>query len=514
MKHIKTYLLYFFLLSSVCTVPIVNSAELTPYRGDYRLSYDNLTLASDESMGLLGASYLLKSGEWYQGLGTYSAVSGERGGFFTIGYEFGRYFNFSKAWRVNASGFVGGGGGGAAPQGGGLMLRQSLSLEYLYGSNGFALGVSGVQFPNGDIRSEQLTLAISKRFDSLFTSPSYDLNQLDYDVINLLNVGKQVGLERYKFSAQLKYYDPSANSRMTTGQRHPGSMRLLGAKLQYFSTDNIYTGLSTYGANSGGVDGFAQLGLIAGAMWPLSSSFTGSFELQLGAAGGGRVETGGGAIIGGEVGISWLLGDALSIGFDAGYIHAPDGRFSARSYGLSAGYQYDVLGISKTSKPLLSSISFQRRDWRLRMSHQSYLSVDDANKGYAAGKDAARRIDLFGMLIDLFVSPRVYFSGQAIGAYNGEAGGYAVGLFGVGFLQPVSEAISLGAEMSLGSAGGGGLAVGSGLVSQYYMTCEYRFTETYSVELAAGRFSSLEGDFDVDLLQMSLNYRFSEIAAW
>ena len=65
----------------------------------------------------------------------------------------------------------------------------------------------------------------------------------------------------------------------------------------------------------------------------------------------------------------------------------------------------------------------------------------------------------------------------------------------------------------MGAAGGGGLAVGSGLVSQYYLTGEYKLSDVYAIELAAGRFSSLEGEFDTDLLQLSLTYRFAEITA-
>ena len=175
-----------------------------------------------------------------------------------------RLFPLNASWRLNLNGFVGGGGGGSAPQGGGLMLRESLAIEYLPGHNSYSLGVSGVQFPNGDISSEQVTFGFSRRFEALFSPVDYNLSNLDEDILRWLNDGKNSGLERYQFSAQWKQYRPSSNARMTTGQPHPDEMRLLGVKVRYFPVDSFYAGLAPYGANGGGVDGFAQLGLIAG----------------------------------------------------------------------------------------------------------------------------------------------------------------------------------------------------------------------------------------------------------
>ncbi len=465
-------------------------------------------------MGLLGGSYLRRQGPWYGGLGTYSAVSGQRGGFYTIGLEFGRTFPLSTSWQLNVGGFVGGGGGGSAPQGGGLMLRESLAVEYLSGHNTYSLGVSGVQFPNGDISSEQLTLGYRRRFDSLFSPVDYDVANLDDDLLSLLNVGKNVGLERYQFLAQFKQYYPTSGSRMTTGRTHPDAMRLLGAKIRYFPVDSFYTGLATYGANGGEVDGFAQLGLIAGVAWPLTSVITGNVELQAGSAGGGRVETGGGFIVATELGLSLSLSDAFTLGLEAGYIIAPGGDFSATSYTLSAGYQYDSLGISTLSRPLLTDLGLTRRDWRVRMLHQSYLPVTGSvMRKPGSGVANNVRVDLVGMAVDLFVTPNLYLSGQAIGAYAGGAGGYAAGMFALGYRQPITTALFFGGEVGVGSAGGGGLAVGDGLVGHYYLTAEYEINKQIALEAVAGRFEALEGSLSAHLIQLSLIYRFSAIAS-
>ena len=503
------------LLLMLTLMPAASLADqLTPQPGEYRFTFDNVQLPGKESMGLLGGSYLLRQGKWYGGLGTYSAVSGRRGGFYTIGLEFGRTFPLSGSWQLNAGGFVGGGGGGSAPQGGGLMLREFFAVEYLSGHNTYSLGVSGVQFPNGDINSEQLILGYHRRFESLFSSVDYSVANLDDDLLSLLNIGKNVGLERYQFLAQFKYYYPTSGSRMTTGRIHPDAMRLLGAKIRYFPVDSFYTGLATYGANGGEVDGFAQLGLIAGMAWPLTSVISGNVELQVGSAGGGRVETGGGFIVVSELGLNLSLSDSFTLGVEVGYMTAPGGDFSATSYTLSAGYQYDALGISELSRPLLTDRGLALRDWRVRLLHQSYLPITGSvMRKPGSGVANNVRVDQVGMAMDLFVTPKIYLSGQAMGAYAGGAGGYAVGMFALGYRQPVTNSLSLGGEVGVGSAGGGGLAVGDGLVGHAYLTAEYEINKQVALEAAAGRFEALEGSLSAHLIQLSLIYRFSEIVS-
>ncbi len=491
----------------------VSASGLSLVGGEYRLTYDEVILPGDESMGLLGGSYLLRDGNTYKGIGTYSAVTGERGGFFTIGLELGYYLPLSSSWRMNFSGFVGGGGGGAAPQGGGMMLRESVSIEKNSGKSTYSLGLSAVQFPNGDIRSKQLSVGFNHRFKTLFAPMNYDLGMLDDDVLSLLSVGQHVGITQQHFSAHQKYYYPSSNSIMTTGSKQTDVMRLLGAKISYSMGGSRFAGVATYGANGGGVDGFAQLGLFVGQKVTWFESLNSHFEFHLAAAGGGRVQTGGGLMVGFDTSLNWLLSDGLYLGVEAGYITAPDGKFSAKSVGLLAGYQYDLLSIADNVRPIFSGVKFSNQQFRWRFAHQSYLPTDKSfRKGDLAAADD-RRVDLVGVLMDLFITPEIYFSGQAIGAYNGGAGGYAVGLFGLGYLYPVTHKFSLGTEFAMGSAGGGGIAVGSGLVAQYYLTSEYQLTPELAIDLSVGRFDSLEGEYSADLLQLSLSYRLSNIQA-
>jgi hypothetical protein len=91
----------------------------------------------------------------------YGAVSGRRGGFFTVGAE--------AAWRQQLVGplgvelgvYVGGGGGAGAPTGGGLMLRPHADLLWDFGAYALGLSISKVHFPSGQIDSTQVGLVFN-----------------------------------------------------------------------------------------------------------------------------------------------------------------------------------------------------------------------------------------------------------------------------------------------------------------------------------------------------------------
>jgi len=78
---------YFLLLTLILGNSFANDLKVRD--GFYRLSYDGLTLPSQEELGLFGTNYLLYFDNSYLGLGVYSAVDGQRGGFFTGGVELG-----------------------------------------------------------------------------------------------------------------------------------------------------------------------------------------------------------------------------------------------------------------------------------------------------------------------------------------------------------------------------------------------------------------------------------------
>lgn len=106
--------------------------ETTPVR--MRLNLERTELPGKEGMGLVGTSYLLEvvPGVWV-GPAAYGAITGSRGGMFTVGAEAGWQRPLVGPLAIELGFYAGGGGGGNAPVGGGLMLRPHVDLLWNIG---------------------------------------------------------------------------------------------------------------------------------------------------------------------------------------------------------------------------------------------------------------------------------------------------------------------------------------------------------------------------------------------
>ena len=89
-----------------------------------------------------------------------------------------------------------------------------------------------------------------------------------------------------------------------------------------------------------------------------------------------------------------------------------------------------------------------------------HQTLFDAERKTSDPKD----MSLIGLRLDRFFGPSVYVTGQAHAAHTGHAGGYAMGLLGVGFEHSLegSGRLSFAAEVVGGGSGGGGVDVGGG----------------------------------------------------
>ena len=187
----------FFSHSVIAVVPIKSSVDF---------SYENLTLPQNEVMGLMGVNYLARTFNYFDvGLGVYGAVRGKRGGFFTGGGQIQSTFPMTNFFAVGVDAFIGGGGGGAAPQGGGLMLRAALYLSINYKDQKYKLGYSHVNFPNGDIESNQISVGVSHSFTN-FIVPGWSLKKTTNSLEKLVNLN--LSPVENNFSLQTSHFFP------------------------------------------------------------------------------------------------------------------------------------------------------------------------------------------------------------------------------------------------------------------------------------------------------------------
>lgn len=480
-------------------------AEVSEHTAMLRITAEELTLPDRESMGLAGVSYLLTlDNGFYGGIGAYGAVTGRRGGFFTGGLEGGAQMHLGRHLALDAGMFVGGGGGGAAPQGGGLMLRPHLGLALDTASGLFGVQLSQVHFPGGDIDSAQFGLSYAYPLTPLFGGGWSG----DPPAVFGGDASGDYGRVGHDLVFQMLTYRPPSDTRNTAGAVQDDPMSLVGVQWNRDLGRHAFVNVAAAGAVAGQSDGYAQVLFGAGLRAELAHADVLSVELDVGAGGGGGVDTGGGALAAAVLRFEHRFRNGLSVGAYGGYLDAPDGDFEASMGGIGLGYHYGSPARGASS----SGTRYRPRHWRLRVSHQS--ADPDAGVRRRGGRPD-ERVDLIGIQIDAMLNQRFYLTGQAYGAYDGNAGGYAAGLVGAGAIVPLREdaRLFLSPELTVGAAGGGGIDVGDGLIGQARLGIGWRLGRNTALMFSAGRMIAPEGDYRANLFELGLAYRFSTLEA-
>ena len=467
-----------------------------------RFSYEEIDMPdAGEFMGLYSIGAYDRLNPWlYGGITLYGAASGRRGGFFTGGYTLGVERQLIDNWIFDSGAYVGAGGGGSAAQGGGLMIRSHIGLKYDFSWSALGLNYSYVDFPNGDISSDSVTLSL----DIPFTSPTLNweddgVTATDYFGADLNNISRH----RSHLAARVRAYYPSSDSKTTLGGSFNDSLGLVGVDYSYFIDENWFATFETAGAASGGVGGYAELLAGIGYRLPLTKNDRLALlpALTIGGAGGGAVETGGGFVARANLGLEYRLSPDLSMIMDGGYLTAPDGVFNTPYVGLNLAYVIESFSQDQKGTPLTKTDIIRTNKWRFRPSHQWYF--DAQRKG-----GTSRDMQLLGGKIDWMVRDWFYLTGQGLSAYEGGAGGYSEGLWGVGVHSPSWKNWHLYGEMLIGAGGGGGIDSGSALLYKPSIGLEYNLTDDFSLQTGIGKVISKEGKLNAKTLDFSLIWRF------
>lgn len=467
------------------------------YKGEYKFTYEKLELLPGEEMGLLGASTLFDlTPNWYGGASIYGAVEGERGGFFTLGVDSGLKTNLLNNIELRAGMFFGAGGGGGAPQGGGLMYRPYTELTYVKENASLGLGLSHIRFPNGDIEGTQLYLLASIPMDGNYLRGHYFSKAFDRAVEKLMN-------KSIKVSFLAEHYEPSNTSLNTDSASKTMPYSLAGVELDVFQNKNRYNFFQLAGAGIGDADGYMEVLAGLGYQYQLGSSpFFLDAKLGLGAAGGGRVDTGGGLVYRAEGGLNAQLSEHFMMGVKTGIMNSFGGTFKSQSYLATLGYT------TAFNDTLFQSIDLQQAKpfaLSMRILNKSYLDSDKLFKNAAKQK----QVDLLGFALDSYINKNLYLTGQTFWAYDGEAGGYAEGIWGLGYHTNSYKNISLYTEGLIGVGGGGGIKVGSGLFASFGTGMTYAIDNNLKVSVGLSHVRGKKSTFSTTGLAYGLSYDFS-----
>ncbi len=450
-----------------------------------RLGYETITLPGDERMGLVGLSYLVEVRPGLcLGPAVYGAASGQRGGFFTVGAEAALCTQLVGPLSLQAGLYVGGGGGAAAPVGGGLMLRPSANLLWDFGPFRAGVSVSSVNFPNGDINSSQVGV--------IFDMPMS---------FSYLPVGSAMparggpmrsGMGFDRILAVGGVYRPRSGSLGVSGTPLPATIGYVGARAEAFLWPDLYVGLEANGAASGGVDGYAEILGTLGAEFALGDSgIKLGGRLAFGMGGGGDMPMGGGLLGKAALDLSVPLSRDFSLGLEAGWASAPQGDFSAPFASLALRWALDPL-------PGVAPVPV-RQEWSAGVE----MYTDAARKD-----GSSQSMQNVSFKYSRFIGPVLYLTGQVQSAYQGDAGAYTAGLFGMGGQWRFEPGLLAGAEMLVGAAGGGGVDTGGGAIVKPMAYVGAQLTKPLSLRLGAGWIKAVDGDLSSPVVDLTLSFTF------
>jgi hypothetical protein len=508
----------------------------------WRATFENWKLPEGETMGMLGTNLLFDVNPNVKlGIASYGAMTGERGGFITLGLASELQKELSENWVAHTGLFVGAGGGagGYILAGGGFMLRADAGLTYKMGPYGnLGAGVSWVTFPTGQIRSTQPYIMYEYPFDSFISdgwsgsgsgssassssrantnfgstassntsapSGSYLSSASNPSSGIEQNPTRFASSKRQEFSVAWTGYKIPSSVTKTSGAAQSSTMQLAGARWTTYLTDRWFLTFQASGAFAGNSAGYMQILGGGGYRLPLGSSTALKFYGNVGPAGGGDVATGGGILYGAGVALQQSITDDLAIEFGLGGVKAGTGDFKALAAGVNLSYVFG-LPRTKSGQKLLPNdfAGYKLAPLQLRAINQTYLKGNDQWRS----RDVGQSVNNLGFAADYFINPEVYLTGQGLAAYSGDAGAFMTGLIGAGVNQPISKDWFVMAEGLVGAAGGGSLAVGNGSVWQVNAGLGYRINKSLSLMVTGGRMQAPTGDFSANVIGVSLGYRF------
>ncbi len=410
------------------------------------------------------------------GQSLYSAAAGDGGGLFLGGFELLWRQRLSASTALEFGGFIGGGGGAFVVEGDGFMTRAHVTLNRrLTPTLSGTLGLSYTDITGSQVSAPAISLGFSK-----------DLNLA-------LSYGRGHSGAPLAGDTVIKAIKPiirSVDPQGSTGRNGSDLDRMttLGAELTFASGNNARgeVFMQALGAAEGGGEGYAEWQL--GYRWLTADAGLRAFaEFGAGFAGGGDVDTGGGLIgsVGGGVVVPITRGFEAEFGAIA--LAAADGDFRAIAPFVRGSLTFGGAAGGGDAKP---------RQWQYSTGLTLQRETDDFRH---PGSDQSGDPLLIETSLDLFLTDRTYFTGNAQTVVAGDAGGYAIGQLGLGHEFPLTPRWTLAVEGFVGAAGGGGIDTGGGLSGGARMELDYALSERLKLSGGIGVMQSRGGADPVTL---------------
>ena len=117
------------------------------------------------------------------------------------------------------------------------------------------------------------------------------------------------------------------------------------------------------------------------------------------------------------------------------------------------------------------------------------------------------------MQINQDFSEHFHITGQAAFTYEGEAGGYADGMVGLGYYAPkvLYEKIEFNLEFLVGVSGGARIDTGAGIAIKPKFGMNYILNQKFHLTSSIGKIIAPFGNLNSTLLSFGMTYNFAKL---
>jgi hypothetical protein len=506
MKNLLLVVLFLF-----ATINSMAQEENSPIKktqkGYFQMDYLSINMpefgiVNEPNMGFTGIHYNLQFNDFYTGVGLYGAVSGIRGGFFTLGVNAGLKKMISDRLFIDTGFHFGGGGGAGAPDGGGAFILPHANLGYEFDNFSLSAGYSYINFfDDGLIKNHQLNFGLQIPID--FEYANHSSSGKEYVNSELDNSSWNQETSPISVLMHLNNYYVLSETLGTTGEVLEGkTIQLAGFELAKYTDNNFLYFLKVDGAYRGIRAGYMNVFLGAGYQFSFNKNSTNLVgKFAIGAGGGGGVDTNGGFLISPEVSLEQKLFNSVFLTINGGYLTTPDAKFETATFGVGLKYNANLNGIFSNENQFSNS----------KFQGVEAIVVEDAYFDAARDFNYTENLYQISLQLNLNVTKNLFFAGQTSFANFGDAGAYAEGLVGIGLnTNPFFDSnLKVFAQILGGAAGGGGVSTGQGLIVKPALGLDYKLTNEFALRTSVGYVKTINGDLGSPFLNFGVKYNLS-----
>jgi len=516
---VKKYLTFLLLFVNLCafsqnsSYTLLDTKEL---KNTIRLNYTTVHMPDEldiygssfkikPTMGFVGLNYNMPINSWlYTGAGFHFATTGDQGGLFTLGVNLGVNKQLYKNLYFDANLHFGGGGGYRILVNGGGILYSNIGLQYKTDNYSFGVQYGNIDFFTGFIKNDNVSFFIE--IPSPLRIASYKSAQKEFIIDDTSKdlFWEKPGVKNVQ-QVTFDFLFPFGDSRTDSFQGNKpinNTLSLLGFEYQRYLTKDTFIYAHLDAMYQGLVAGYMNLFFGVGKNF-VETKYVNLFAKFGAGAAGGRIFQEGGLTMYPSAGADIKITDKIGLSLHGGYHRAIGGTFEAYTSGFSLKY-YGLSGGITHPFTIEKAATIKTQGIQLIAQNQTYFDV--AKFGIPASD-----LQLIALKINYSLTNRLYVMGEASFAYQGESGGYAHGLFGMGIKSNpfLNDKFSVFAETSVGVAGGGRVDSGEGVLIRPTVGINFHLTEDFSIQASGGQMVSPFGNVNSTNFNIGLSYRVS-----